>query len=156
MKKVIVILMVLVVYAGVAFAGEKNRNVRFIAYDNGTVLDTKTNLMWAARDNGSDVNWHEAKSYCENYDGGGYKNWRMPTVDELAGLYDENEGYQTPAYYDAYITKFIQLSSCCIWSSDTRDSEATYFSFQSNMKIWMDKNTQGNGKRRALPVRSGK
>jgi|GEM_PF-6717971 len=38
---------------------------RFIAYDNGTVLDTRTNLMWAAKDNGSSINWADARSYCE-------------------------------------------------------------------------------------------
>jgi hypothetical protein len=62
-------------------ASEIGRDGRFIAYDNGTVLDTKTNLMWAAKDNGSDINWSNAKSYCENYRGGGYKDWRMPTQD---------------------------------------------------------------------------
>ena len=49
MKKVIALLMVFVLYAAFAFAGEK---VRFVASDNGTVLDTKTKLMWAATDNG--------------------------------------------------------------------------------------------------------
>ena len=44
---------------------------RFIAYDNGTVLDTKTNLMWAAKDDGSGMSWGNANSYCENYRGGG-------------------------------------------------------------------------------------
>jgi hypothetical protein len=45
-------------------AEETARDGRFIAYDNGTVLDTKTNLMWAAHDNGSNINWSNAKSYC--------------------------------------------------------------------------------------------
>src|SRR5450759_5331903 len=76
-----------------ATAGETARDGRFIAYDNGTVLDTKTNLMWAAKDNGSDVDWGGAKSYCKNYRGGGYKDWRMPTQDELAGLYDMAKTY---------------------------------------------------------------
>lgn len=39
------------------------RDDRFIAYDNGTVLDTSTNLMWASMDNGIDINWDNAKSY---------------------------------------------------------------------------------------------
>lgn len=43
-------------------AGETARDGRFIAYDNGTVLDTNTNLICAAKDNGSDVNWANAKS----------------------------------------------------------------------------------------------
>jgi hypothetical protein len=37
--------------------------VRFIANVNGTVLDRQTGLMWAAQDNGSDINWTNAKSY---------------------------------------------------------------------------------------------
>jgi hypothetical protein len=64
---------------------QTGRDGRFIAYDNGTVLDTSTNLMWAAKDNGSNINWADAES---NYRGGGYTDWRMPTQDELAGLYD--------------------------------------------------------------------
>ena len=50
---------------------ETARDGRFIAYDNGTVLDTKTKLMWAAKDNGDYINWEDAKSYCEKYRGGG-------------------------------------------------------------------------------------
>ena len=64
-------------------------NGRFIAYDNGTVLDMKTNLMWAAKDSGDDdLNWTDAKTYCKYYRGGGYNDWRMPTPNEIAGLYD--------------------------------------------------------------------
>ena len=64
-------------------------------YDNGTVKDAKTGLMWAAKDNGRDVTWQEAKEYCEKYRGGGYTDWRMPTQDELAGLYDKDmRGYR--------------------------------------------------------------
>jgi len=39
---------------GALMAGEIAKDGRFIAYDNGTVLDTKTNIMWAAKDNGND------------------------------------------------------------------------------------------------------
>ncbi len=67
---------------------EIGKDGRFTAYDDGTVLDTRTNLMWAAKDNGSDISWQGAKSYCENYRGGGYSDWRMPMQNGLAGLYD--------------------------------------------------------------------
>lgn len=50
------------------------------------VLDTSTNLLWAARDNGFDIDWAKAKTYCENCRLGGYADWRMPTADERAGL----------------------------------------------------------------------
>jgi len=67
---------------------------RFVAYDDGTVLDEESGLMWAAKDNGADINWQSAKGYCENYRGGGYTDWRMPTQDELARLYESSvEGH---------------------------------------------------------------
>ena len=42
------------------------RDGNFIAYKNGTVLDTKTNLMWAATDNGKGISWEDAKKYVLN------------------------------------------------------------------------------------------
>jgi len=61
-------------------ASEIGRDGRFIAYDNGTVIDTQTGLMWAAKDNGSNIDWPSAKKYCENYRGadtriGGCRHW---------------------------------------------------------------------------------
>ena len=81
-----------------ATVGEAAKDGRFIVKDNETILDTRTNLMWAAKDNGSDINWENAKSHCENYRGGGYKDWRMPTQDELAALYDANKIHPAPCY----------------------------------------------------------
>jgi hypothetical protein len=100
-------------------AGEKDRDGRFIAYDNGTVLDTKTNLMWAEKDNGSTLNWVLAKSYCESYRGSDYKDWRLPTQDELAGLYDEAITNTTDNGRTAHLTKLIHLASGSIWTSES-------------------------------------
>jgi hypothetical protein len=153
MKKVIAVLMVLVVYAGFAFAGEKARDGRFIAYDNGTVLDTRTNLMWAARDNGSGINWYDAKSYCENYRGGGYTEWRMPTQDELAGLYDTAKTYTVASgRFNVHLTELIRVINT-VWASETRGSEAADFSFSNGGRYWF---LQSASVLRALPVRSGK
>ncbi|MCX5855723.1 MAG: caspase family protein [Deltaproteobacteria bacterium] len=139
----------------VSTAKEIRRDGRFIAYNNGTVLDTSTDLMWAARDNGNNINWVNAKSYCENYRGGGYTDWRMPTIDELAGLYDvSNPKYQ--ACYPSnkiHLTNLIDLSCSPQWSPETRGSEAAYFSFVYGKRIWFP---QSREDLRALPVRSGK
>ncbi|MBU0769626.1 MAG: caspase family protein, partial [Proteobacteria bacterium] len=82
------------------------RDRRFIAYDNGTVKDTKTGLMWASKDNGEDIDWKDTKRYCENYRGGGYTDWRMPTREELEGLYDRSESYQAKQRsYNVHLTK---------------------------------------------------
>ena len=139
----------------VSTAGETGRDGRFIAYSNGTVLDTRTNLMWAARDNGSNINWQGAKNYCENYSGGGYTVWRMPTQDELAGLYDAGKSYKaTQRDYNVKLTELIQLSADCPWASETRGSDAAYFVFSSGLRYWT-RQIFGYYDR-ALPVRAGK
>lgn len=138
-----------------AQANEIGRDGRFIAYNNGTVLDTGTNLMWAARDNGSNITWPSAKSYCENYRGGGYSDWRMPTQDELAGLYDAGRKYQVTRWkQDIHLTELIQLSACCPWSSETRGSEAAVFVFINGNRVWGAQSRDFYA--RVLPVRSVK
>lgn len=137
-------------------ARETGRDGRFIAYEDGTVLDTRTNLMWAAKDNGRNINWANAKSYCRNYRGGGYTDWRMPTQDELAGLYDSSKTYKaTQSNSPVHLTELIQLSACCPWGSETRGSDAAVFTFGSG-GWYFGHQSIGSYDRRALPVRSGK
>jgi hypothetical protein len=131
---------------------------RFIAYADGTVLDTKTNMMWAAKDNGRNINWADAKSYCENYRGGGYSDWRMPTQDELAGLYDAGKSQHQeccPSIEIHVAMDMINLTCCCPWASETRGSEAAVFRFSYGYRDW-DPLSDENIGYRALPVRSGK
>ncbi|TRZ78106.1 MAG: DUF1566 domain-containing protein [Deltaproteobacteria bacterium] len=128
---------------------------RFIAKGSGTVLDTKTGLMWAAKDKGSDINWANAKSYCENYRGGGYTDWRMPTQDELAGLYDVDKTYKSDCGYNVHLTEFIRLTCTWVWASETRGSGAAYFNFNlGHRRHWRYQSHDTFF--RALPVRSGK
>ena len=151
---VVAILVGIFIMVNPSTAGEMARDNRFIAYDNGTVLDTWTNLMWAAHDNGSNINWAVAKSYCENYRGGGYTDWRMPTQDELAGLYDAAKTYKSDCGYDVHLTELIRLTCPDSWASETRCSGAAYFSFIIGKRFWYS--LSGSNLYRALPVRSGK
>lgn len=128
---------------------------RFIVYDDGTVLDSKTNLMWAVKDNGDDINWHKAKSYCQNYPAGGYTDWRMPTQDELTGLYDSGKSYKVlQRHYNVHLTELIMLTASCPWASDTRNSEAAYFDFMHGKLFWTGQSYSRGY--RVLPVRAGK
>lgn len=126
----------------------------FIAYDNGTVLDRRTNLMWAARDNGRNVNWSEARRYCETYRGGGYSDWRMPTQEELGGLYDSENSYKAThlTLFDVHLTGLIELSSPLIWASETEGSDAASFSFIRGGRNWTYRFYDSYAYR-ALPVR---
>ena len=109
--------------------------------------------MWAAKDNGRNINWANSKSYCENYRGGGYTDWRMPTMDELVGLYDKDKSYGSACGY-VNLTKLIRLTCGWIWASETRESKAATFHFYNGNRVWEDKS--GDNDSRALPVRSGK
>jgi hypothetical protein len=153
---VVAILMGTSITAYCATAREVRRDGRFIAYDNGTVLDTSSNLMWAAKDNGSDINWMDAKSYCQNYRTGGFTNWRMPTQSELVGLYeDEIKGYDTSVKgNDRYkMTTLITLTDCCPWASEVTGSNLTGTRLNFTTGKWRITPTS-NSKGRVLPVRS--
>lgn len=130
---------------------------RFVAYDNETVLDSNTGLMWAAQDNGSVATWKDAKKYCEGYTGGGCKDWRMPTTEELKTLYDKHEpGYRPEcAVYDwkVYLTARIHLSGGGVWTSEDHGLEAECLLFDYGCRTRMFKSI--NYIMRALPVRTG-
>jgi hypothetical protein len=123
---------------------------RFIAYDDGTVLDTKTDLMWAARDNGGKIeSQKDAQAYCENCNVGGYTDWRMPTVEELGGLQDKSKSRSVVCRGDNihFATNLIDITCFWIWSS--KSNTLIYYGDESN--------PQGVYKySRALPVRSYK
>ena len=131
-------------------ARETGRDGRFIAYDNGTVLDTRTDLLWAAEDNGSNIAWQEAKGYCENYLGGGHTNWRMPTQDELAGLYDAAKTYKSTCGDDVHLTALIHLTCSALWASETQGLAAAAFRFRDGQRGWAPHS--GSHGLRALPV----
>ena len=122
---------------------------RFTDLGNGTVTDTKTGLMWAAKDNGIPINWPDALSYCQNYSGGGHTDWRMPTLAELESLYDpaakNKRGY--------HVTKLIETSSQSLWASETRGFEAARFNFTYAKVYWLRQTY--SGPTRVLPVRNG-
>ena len=129
---------------------EIKRTDHLIAYDNGTVLDTHTGLMWAASDNGKDINRYDAGSYCRNFRNGGHTDWRLPNHDEITSLYTQSR----KSGYGYHVKKLINVSSANIWVSDTGNSGAggAYFTFTVGRKRW-DNQSDSEGYR-VLPVRT--
>ncbi len=148
---VVAMLLGIFVTASYATAGEIDRDGRFIAYDDGTVLDTKTKLMWAARDNGYDINWAEAQHYCENYHTGGYTDWRMPTQDELEGLYDDTKTYRSDCGFNVHLVEFIRLTCISSWASGRRGIAAARFRYYDGTWYWY--HHWSDVATRVLPVR---
>jgi len=56
----------------------------------GYWLDPDTGLMWTGKDRGRGVSWKVAMKYCRNLRLAGYSDWRLATIDELKGIYDES------------------------------------------------------------------
>ena len=98
---------------------------RFVDNGDGTITDTETGLMWATKGNGASINWRDARSYCQNYEGGGHTDWRMPTLAELATLYNP----EVKNKHGYHLTQHIDTSAESCWSSDTRDYKAARFNF---------------------------
>jgi hypothetical protein len=107
-------------------------------------------MMWAGGDNEFGINWADAKSYCEDYWGGGYFDWRMPTQDELAGLYDGS----VKGHNGCKLTTLITLTVGCLWASETHGFDTAFFYFYTGKRYWFPQDIGHN--RRALPVCSGK
>jgi tetratricopeptide (TPR) repeat protein len=144
-----------------AEANVLKKDGRFIAYVDGTVLDTRTNLMWAAKDNEKGISWEDANNYCENYRGGGYTDWRMPTQDEIGGLCNTGKAYQSECRgplggtWNIHTTELIRLTCHLSWTSKLgSDNDARAIDFDRFVMPWLYKSSVANI--RVLPVRSGK
>ena len=131
---------------------------RYVVHQsNGTVLDTKTNLMWAAKDNGSDISWKDARAYCESFSAGPYRDWRMPTSEEIASLYDATKSGKAPCAgnFDIHpATGLISVTCLASWTSETKGNDAIQFSFvYGNSSPYLQSHTYAT---RVLPVRTNK
>ena len=96
---------------------EIGRDGSFIAYDDGTVFDTKTKIMWWSKSTEQVKNWSNVQNNSKNFRGGGYSDWRVPSIDELKTIYVEssNNKYKT--------IDFITLTSPYIISKDFEESD---------------------------------
>jgi uncharacterized caspase-like protein len=123
---------------------EVGKDGRFIAFSNGTVVDTSTGLEWKAGSD-RDTNWNEAKSWVQNLnlDGGG---WRMPSMDELEGLYKKGTGSRN-------MTSLLKTTGWWVWSGEAKGLlSARYFAFCDGHRLWRDRNASNF--RRSFAVRS--
>ncbi|MCD6186035.1 MAG: DUF1566 domain-containing protein [Deltaproteobacteria bacterium] len=118
----------------------KKAGKRFIIYKNGTVKDKNTGMIWCIADSfletGDCLDYESVIKYVKNLKTGGYKNWRLPTANELADLYkqkpffpqDDSEWYWTSKSYSRYadgwskIVDVITSKNQLTWKKEERDS----------------------------------
>ncbi len=151
-KSVAIPLIVMVLFFSLGL-GRLFAQERFVDNKDGTVTDTKTNLMWAKHDNQGDITWHDAKKYCEHIILSRYEDWRMPTIKELETLYDPSKkGYETTCGNLVRLNPLIRLSCGWVWARDALTITAYAYNFTRGYR-YTDRMVH---KRhfRALPVRA--
>ncbi|MFC1885234.1 ankyrin repeat domain-containing protein [Thermodesulfobacteriota bacterium] len=98
---------------------EIGRDGTFVAYDNGVVYDTRTDLEWFAGPDKS-TNWKKAKSWIENLDAAG-GGWRMPTSHELKTLFRKGAG-------ESNMTPLLNTRGCYVWAGDGDIAKGSFWS----------------------------
>ncbi len=90
---------------------------RFIDNKNGTITDLSTNLMWQKGGSKEPMTWYDASEYVKKINEqkfGGYSDWRLPTVEELASLLESSW-----KNYDLFIDPVFERKQRHCWSADT-------------------------------------
>ncbi|MCP3924754.1 MAG: DUF1566 domain-containing protein [Desulfobacterales bacterium] len=122
------------------------QNDRFVI-KNGYVVDRKTNLMWASKDNGKNISFKGSINYCKKAVIGQYSDWRVPTIKELETIYNpkvlNGNGY--------HVSNAIDISDYSVWSGRSKGKKGARYSFNKGKLVWYGKNKSVFG--RALPVR---
>lgn len=96
---------------------------------DGTVIDFRGHKIWIQKDSYQElkkwINWEEAQDYIRDLNRkkfAGSDQWRLPTKEELASLYDENKSVEWNYYWTrnlVHIDPLFGKSSCCYWSSQS-------------------------------------
>ena len=111
---------------------------RFANLPDGTTLDRKTGLLWMTQDywqvKAQWVNWYTAKEYAQrmnNKDFAGYRDWRLPTPEEAATLYDQRKRNEDKDGDKIYIDPlFPKGAGWSTWTSEEKQNKAVAVSFK--------------------------
>ncbi len=104
---------------------------RYVDNGDGTVTDLAQGLMWKQEDSYQELkkwmNWKMAGDYIAELNSNqfaGHADWRLPTRDELASLYDEKKSIPWKYYWtvnQVHMDPIFGYTSCCFWSSEVKD-----------------------------------
>ena len=125
MRRILSGFFLFVVLGELVYAG-RNANMT-----SKTWTDPATKLMWTMQDNGKDIDRPQAGTYCSKLRLGGYSDWELPTIDQLAEIYDQTQNVD-----GWHIKGGIRLSSGWVWSRSTGNAsgEAWFLGFDNGVQ----------------------
>ena len=88
---------------------------------NGVLEDERTKLQWLQDDNGDDIDWNDAKVYCEKKRGG----WRIPSLQQIKSIYDERERGVRCAEANCKLSSQFHLTGIWFWSATQVGQDST-------------------------------
>ena len=143
--KIVLILLSIIAIIANAQSSTQDRNKGQETQARGYWIDPLTGLMWTAKDNGTNINWHKAMKYCRNLHLPGDSDWRLPTIDELQEIKDERPNGPKPVpkgtewAMEGWENGGLLVTGPYQWSSSRRMDDrghpngyAWYFSFNND------------------------
>lgn len=111
---------------------------RFADYGDGTILDTKTNLMWMKKDywqvEGKWLNWYMAVEYIQKMNHkkvSGYSDWRFPTPEEAKSLYERHKINEDKDGDKIFMDPFFPKGAgWATWTGEEKSDKAIVFSYK--------------------------
>jgi len=100
---------------------ENNQTVANFEIDNniGVIIDKDTNLMWVNnKEYLTKSSQFKGKIMCNNLELGGYKDWRLPKIDELSNFHKK--------VYENNVTVNRNFSKCALEMSDKFENNQEY------------------------------
>ncbi|NIQ03873.1 MAG: DUF1566 domain-containing protein [Nitrospinaceae bacterium] len=135
---------------------------RFKDNENGTLTDTKYNLMWVKEDSwlmrGKWITWKAANKFVEwlnEQEYAGYSDWRLPSSQECRNLYDhecKNTDFNGDIVHIDY--KFPEGCGSNYWCAEENGINAMAYNFYSDRAYLTRKKTKDEGNMSCRPVRT--
>ena len=139
---------------------------QFVDLGNGSLYDTKTKLIWSKQGNEKDISWNAAQDYIKRLNEQaylGFKDWRMPTKQELATLvqYAKSAGYGSGGKTIAdFLNRegFSNIQKKWYWTSTFQNSSSVWGIDFENGEVQIPHWPSGGERNHCfiLPVRSGR
>ena len=94
---------------------------RWTDLGSGVLRDSRSGLQWTRDDNGSDIDWEGAQSYCD----GKRSGWRLPSLEELAAIYDQTDAGTRCADALCKNSSQFHLTGSWFWSATQVGKDST-------------------------------
>ena len=125
----------------------------FVDNGDGTISDTRANLMWKKDDSfkeyGYGINWFEAQDYCEILNEkkfAGYDDWRLPSGEEAKSAFSFTQSNTDKDGAETHISELFEPGGGHnTWTYEEKPDYEQYaqkFSFITGNDMWEHKDNE--------------